>query len=396
VKNRFAKIVKEFFGWFTGFFGGTFAEVGRSVRHIKSSPLQCSVSLSIMLARIAAMVMFVFSYVAFVTDHGYMEQIHVIGQGLVQWSQAFTFGTLSNYFNGFACTAWTIVLGLSFFAIHIVYIIKEPGIKRVLMILLMLIVLAALVLYLLFIWGALGTLQTPVVGFESLWQNIKGQGLQGFALPIYLAALAFTLFAASGLAVKSTLRNQMKQWLSSVISVYLGLPLLLWFTQNLLALAAMIIFLVLVGGILYLLFSVLVSRVGDPDTKKSSEPDRGSVDDSGRGGRGSYAGGRGSYADGRGGHAGGRGGRAGGRGGHADGDKATVSGAHTPQPGQRIVEVEPGARLWKIKSATGDYIQSVTGGGATGEVCAAAEFDKGKVIIMQAGEQISMVPWKPK
>ena len=383
MKNRFVGIVEGFFGWFSGFFGGTFAQVGRSVKHIKSSPLQSSVSLSIMLARIAAMVMFVFSYVAFVLDNGYMEQIHVIGQGLVQWSQAFTFGTLSNYFNGFAFTAWTIVLGLSFFAIHIAYIIKEPGIKRVLMILLMLIVLAALVLYLLFVWGALGSLQTPVVSFESLWQNITSQGLQGFALPIYLGAVVFTLFAASVLAVKSTLRIQMKQWLSSVISVYLGLPLLLWFSQNLLALAAMVIFLVLVGGILYLLFSVLVSRLGDSGAKESTEPDIGSADDNTRGGRGGHAGGN---AGGRGGHAGG----------HAGGDSATVYGAYASQPGHRVVEVEPGARLWKIKSATGDYIQSETGGGATNEVCTAAEFDKGKVIITQAGEQISIVPWKPK
>ena len=368
MKNRFAKIVKGFFGWFTGFFGGTFVEVGRSVKHIKSSPLQSSVSLAIMLARIAAMVMFVFSYVAFVLDNGYMEQIHVIGQGLVQWSQAFTFGTLSNYFNGFAFTAWTIVLGLSFFAIHIAYIIKEPGIKRVLMILLMLIVLAALVLYLLFVWGALGSLQTPVVSFESLWQNITSQGLQGFALPIYLCAVVFTLFAASVLAVKSTLRIQMKQWLSSVISVYLGLPLLLWFSQNLLALAAMVIFLVLVGGILYLLFSVLVSRLGDSGAKESTEPEKGSIDDAPHS----------THAP------------------HSPHASQTPHSPHAPQPGQRVVEVEPGARLWKIKSATGDYIQSETGGGATVEVCTAAEFDKGKVVITQAGEQISMVPWKPK
>ena len=377
MKNRFVGVVKGFFGWFSGFFGGTFTEVGRSVKHIKSSPLQSSVSLAIMLARIAAMVMFVFSYVVFVLDNGYVDQIHVIGQGLVQWSQAFTFGTLSYYFDGFAFVAWTVVLGLSFFAIHIVYIIKESGIKRVLMTLLMLMVLAALVLYLLFVWGALGSLQTPVVGFESLWQNITSQGLQGFALPIYLGVVVFTLFAASVLAVKSTLRNQMKQWLSSVISVYLGLPLLLWFTQNLLALAAMIVFLVLVGGILYLLFSVLVSRLGDPGAKESTELEKGSNDDAMRGGRGGQSGQVG-------------------RGGHAGGDKAAVSEVYAPQSGQRVVEVEAGARLWKIKSATGDYIQSETGGGATCEVCAAAEFDKGKVVIMQAGEQISMIPWKQK
>lgn len=349
MKDKFKKIVKGSFGWFTGFFGGTFTELGRSVTHIKKAPLPNSVSLAIMISRVAAMVMFAFSFVIFVLDGGYGDQISIIGQGLVQWSQAFTFGTLANYFGGFALIAWTIVLGLSFFAIHIVCIIKEEGAKRVLMVFLMLLILAALVLYLLFVWGVIYEVSAPIVSFDSLRDNITNNGLQGFAIPIYLGVVVLTLFAASILAMKSALRRQMRQWLSSVTSVYVGLPLLLWFTQNLLALAAMVIFLLLLGGILYLIFKLLVSRLGESDE----------------------AGGEGQE----------------------QGEGRRV---HREHPHAQRLEVEAGARLWKIKSATGDYIQSETAAGATVEVCPAADFDKGKVVIMQGGEQVSFVPWKPK
>ena len=368
MKDKFKKVVKGFFGWFTGIFGGTFVEVGRSVKNLRQSPLPSGISLAIMLARIAAIVMFVFSYVVFVLDNGYGEQISIIGQGLVQWSQAFTLGTLSNYYGGFALIAWTIVLGLSFFAIHIVCIIKEGGVKRILMILLMLIVLAALVVYLLFVWGVFGDLSMPVISFDSLGENIRSLGLQGFAMPIYLGVLVFTLFAACVLAVRSSMKRQMKQWLSSVISVYIGLPLLLWFTQNLLALAAGIITLLILGGILYLLFSLLVSRIGD-----SSEGEKGESNAE-------------SAAD-------------------PAADPAARKSGHSrkhddmpaaPVAGHRVVEVGAGVKLWKIKSATGDYIQGDAGQGATGEVCTAADFDKGKVVIMQGGEQVGNIPWKPK
>jgi len=171
--------------------------------------------------------------------------------------------------------------------------------------------------------------------------------------------------------------------------VYLGLPLLLWFSQNLLALAAMVIFLALFGGILYLLFSVLVSKIGDSGGSgdESNESKRSSADGLSADGYESAA-------------------VSGGRRGRAarpasipaarPAARPATMGSHAPKPGQRVVEVEPGARLWKIKSATGDYIQSETGVGATSEVCTAAEFDKGRVLIKQGEEIVSAIPWKPK
>jgi len=389
MKNTLGKLARGFFGWFKSFFGGTFVELGSSTRNIRQAPLEGGITLAIMVSRIAAMVMFVFAFVTFVLENGYIDQIRTISGGLVEWSQAFTLGTLSYYFGGFTAVAWTVVLVLSFFAIHVAAIMKESGGKRVLIVFLMAVVFVAIVIYLLFVWGALYELVVPVDGVGALRQNIEHHQLHRFAVPLYLGVLILALVAACVLEARSTLKKQMIQWLSTVLSVYLGLPLLLWFTQNLLALFAMVVFLLVVGGLLYLLFHVLVSRLGDTTGDKPDGPG-GGPEERQQGGERRRAGApvapsapvderlRAAAPP-------------------APGDerlRATAPPAQTPMI--RAVDVDADVKLWKIKSATGDYIQSESEDGATSEVCPAQEFDKGKVAIMQGGGQVSYIPWKPK
>jgi hypothetical protein len=216
------------------------------------------------------------------------------------------------------------------------------------------------VIYLLFAWGVIYERHVAINSFETLWRNIQLNEIPWYVPAIYLGVLALALALASFIAVKSDFDRQMKQWLSTALSLYIGLPLLLWFSQNLLALAVMLAFFLLVGVILYVLFTILYSRLGDQGKAKSDNPGEDST-------AGAYD------AKGR------RPGR-----------------PSSAVQRQNTIEVASGVKLWKIKSVTGDYIQSEKGKGETAEVCTAADFDKGKVAIMQNGEQVLTIPWKPK
>ena len=360
MKNVFGKIVKGFFGWVVVFFGKTFTETADGIKNIKRAPMQNSITLALMAARIAALVMFVIAFFSFIADNGYGAQIGVIGEGVGQWSRALTMGTLHQYLGGPVVVAWTVLLGLAFFAIHIVYVISEEGFRRVLMVFLMLVVFASVVVYLLFAWGVIYERHAVIDSFAALRSNIELNQIPWFIPAIYLAVLVLALVFSSLMAVKSSLGRQMIQWLSTALSLYIGLPLLLWFAQNLLALAAMVAFLVIVGGILYILFSILYSRLGDSSETISDSHEKDSTA------------------------------------GMSDGQVKRSGGYSGAITGRNAIEVETGVRLWKIKSATGDYIQSEESNGETAEVCPAADFDKGRVTIVQGGEQVAYVPWKPK
>jgi hypothetical protein len=357
MKNASNKVVKGFFGWVTSFFGGTFKETADSIKAIKEAPFQNSITLATMTARIAALVMFVIAFISFIVNNGYGEQIATISEGVAQWGGALTLGTLPLYIGGFVPIAWTVLLVLTFFAIHISFVMNEEGAKRGLMVFLMLIVFVALLLYLLFAWGAIYERHVVINSFETLWRNIQLNEIPWFIPAIYLFVLALALAVASIMAVKSDHSKQMKQWLSTALSLYIGLPLLLWFSQNLLALAVMIAFLLLVGVILYILFTILYSRLSDSGAKSSDAPEQDST--------------AGVYDD-------------------------RNRPSNKSIPGQSVIEVAPGVKLWKIRSETGDYIQSEKGKGETAEVCTAADFDKGKVVITRGGEQVVNIPWKPK
>jgi len=360
MKNVFGKIVKGFFGWVVNFFGKTFTETASGIRSFKQAPMRNSITLALMTARIAALVVFAIAFFSFVADNGYGAQIRIIGEGIGQWSHALTMGTLSLYLDGPIFIAWTILLGLAFFAIHVTYVISEDGLKRALMVFLMLVVLASVVVYLLFIWGVIYERYAVIDGFSALRSNIELNQIPWYIPAIYLTVLILALVFASLMTARSELNKQMKQWLSTALSLYIGLPLLLWFAQNLLALAAMVAFLIIVGGILYILFSILYSRLGDSGVEDSDSPEEDSTA------------------------------------GMSDGQMKQSGRSSGMIPGQYVVEVETGAKLWKIKSATGDYVQSENGKGDTAEVCPAVDFDKGKATIIQGGEQVTYIPWKPK
>jgi len=360
MKNAFKKVLKGFFGWLINFFGTTFTETGNSIQNIQKDPLSNSITLAMMAARIAALIMIVVAFSSFLANNGYMTQIAVIGEGIGQWGRALTLGTLPVYMGGFVPVAWTILLALSFFAINVALFLSEEGFKRALIVFLMLVVFVSVVIYLLFAWGVIYERHVAIDSFETLWLNIEQNQIRWFVPVIYFVVLCLALVSASLLVMRSDLKKQMTQWLSTVLSLYVGLPLLLWITQNLLALAVMVAFLVLVGGILYILFSILYSKLGDSG---ETAPE-------------------GLENDSTAGVSGGQGRRSG---------RTTGEGYC-----QNTVEVEPDAKLWKIRSETGDYIQSESPKGETAQVCPSADFDKGKTAIIQDGEQVVYIEWKPK
>jgi hypothetical protein len=359
MKKASNKVVRGLFGWVISFFGGTFKETISSIRTIKQAPMQNSITLATMLARIGALIMFAIAFATFIANNGYSEQVAIIGEGFREWSRAFTFGTLPLYISGAVPVIWTILLVLTFFAIHIVFVITEEGMKKLLMFFLLLVFFAGVVIYLLFAWGVIYERHMAITSLETLWRNIQLNEIPWYVPAIYLGAMALTLALASVIAVRSDLNRQMKQWLSTALSLYIGLPLILWLSQNLLGLAVTIAFLGIVGGVLYILFTILYSRLGDQGGRTSD----GKEDDSTAG---------------------------------VYDSQSRRQGGRSASGPQNTVEVEPGAKLWKIKSVTGDYIQSEKGKGETAEVCTAADFDKGKVTIMQDGEPVSTIPWKPK
>jgi len=358
VKQVSANVFKGFSKWILNLFGGTFKNAFNSVNNIRQAPMENSITLAIMVARIGALVMFIVAFISFIVNNGYGEQLGIIAQGIGQWSRTFTMGTLPFYISGAVPVIWTILLVLVFFTIHIAYILSEDSVKKVLMIFLMLMFFTAVLLYLLFVRGVIYDLHMPVNSFESLWRNIEINQIPWFIPAIYLIVVGLILALASLMAIKSGLGKQMKEWLSTVLSLYIGLPLLLWFTQNLLALAVMIVFLGIVGGIMYILFNILYTKLGEGGDRAADARAGDLAADKGRTG--------------------------------------VMPSGHPPGEGtaMTVIEVEPGKKLWKIRSVTGDYIQSESSGGETSEVCTTADFDKGKVIIMQNGEQVGMIPWK--
>ena len=259
MKKALNWIGKGFFGWMKDFFIGTFKELGTSLGGIKQSPLLHGLSLAVIAARITALIMLVIAFLSFIADSGYGRQIDLITSGFGQWPNALTTGGLSEYLGGFAASACAIFLVLSFFAIYIAYIIREEGVKKGLMVTLMIVLLFAVLLYLLARWGLIFGQSGRIDSFDALRQFARdGQGQKTF-LFIYIAAVVLALSGASFMTMKSELNRQMRQWLSTVLSVYIGLPLLMWFAQNLIPLAAITLFCAIVYGLLALLSSNLGS-----------------------------------------------------------------------------------------------------------------------------------------
>jgi len=383
MKKGFNRVIKGFFGWVASFFGGTFKETATSIKAIKEAPFQNSITLTMMAARVAALIMFAYAVGYFIGSGGYGEQISTIREGVSSWSRALTVGTLPLYLGGAVPVIWTILLVLTFFAIHTSFVLNEEGAKRALMVLLMLAVLVSLILFLLFTWGVIYERTAPVAdpdalrhdiyidrsGIGKLRDNIQQSDMPWYVPVIYLAALGFSLAFASIMAMRSGHNKQMKQWLSTVLSLYIGLPLLLWFSQNLLALVAMVALLLVVGGIIYLLFTMLYSKLGD--SGETPPPDRPETDSTvplpapvpthvepGSAAR-----------------------------------PARASAAATPAS---YVQVEAGAQLWKDKSDAGYFVYCMNAKGEVADVCSGMDFDKGKVIIMQDKEPISFIPLRQK
>ena len=260
---------KGFVRWLKDFFIDTFKELNDSVIALSRSPLLSGISLAIVTARVIALIMLVFAYSSYISNGGYGRQIAYIGAGISQWSGALTTGTLSEYMYGFSAVACTVLIILSFLAIYVAYVVKETGLKKALMIVLIVFLFYEILLYFLFIWGYIYDLALPINSFRALYLHLNHNKDQQIVAAAYVITLILALTGATAMTMRSPLKRQMKQWLSTVLSVYIALPLLLWFAQNLIPLAAMAILCAIVYALLALLSPSPAKKTG---MEPSGEP----------------------------------------------------------------------------------------------------------------------------
>jgi len=184
------KAIKGIFKWIKSIFYGTFKEAKNRISSMSSSPLQNSISLSILAIRLFAITMFVISYITFITNNGFGEQIDLIKSGYSGFRNAFTTGSTSLYMSGFAGFIYSISLVFSLIAVFVALIIKKDGMKEVFLL-----------------------------------------------------------------------------WLNTFLSVFIGLPLLMLLTQNLIPLVVFIIF-IAIG--LFVISLVFGGKGGSPRTSSAS------------------------------------------------------------------------------------------------------------------------------
>jgi len=260
---------KGFVRWLKDFFIDTFKEANENVISLSRSPLLSGISLVIIAARMIAIIMLVFAYSSFIANGGYGRQIAFIGAGPGQWGNALTTGTLSEYMYGFSALVCTIFVVLSFLAIYVAYAIKEKGLRKAFMIVLIVVLFYEILLFFLFIRGAIYDLALPINSFSALSLHLSYNRDQRLIVAIYVITVILTLSGATAMTMRSALSRHMKQWLSTVLSVYIALPLLLWFAQNLIPLAAMAILCAIVYALLALLSPSPAKKTG---MEPSGEP----------------------------------------------------------------------------------------------------------------------------
>jgi len=131
IKQIPEKAIKGIFKWIKSIFYGTFKEAKDRISYMSSSPLQNSISLSILAIRLFAITMFVISYITFITNNGFGEQIEFVKSGYSGFRNAFTTGSTSLYMSGFAGFIYSISLVFSLIAVFVALILRKRGMKEV-------------------------------------------------------------------------------------------------------------------------------------------------------------------------------------------------------------------------------------------------------------------------
>ena len=232
------RLIKAVFVWIARLFGSTFKEAWDSIKDAKHFPLISCASLLVLSARIVAIATFAVALITFIVNNGYGLQIEIIKEyGLMDsLSKAATYGTSFMLTNGYSIFAWSLMLLLALLAIFTCYIISESGARRV-----VITVLGALVLLV-------------SVLFLAVFKD------KFFLVWTYLVFIAIILIPSFIVMSKSAVRTQIKQWLFTLPSVYVGLPLLLLIVQNLLALLATAIFYVVFGFVFLHIITAVTTK----------------------------------------------------------------------------------------------------------------------------------------